>query len=441
MKNNIRKRSKLAFYYVLMASLFGFLVYYFGFIIIERNFLKNFETGAEELSYLEILDINHNVHDIIQQFYFIGNTKEYKDKISSSNLFFNSFSSLPEIERFILERDSQWNYSLETSTTPWMEELHNNELSLYLREIKDYINDNQGGGQIKEVFITNKYGVNVAQSDWTTDYYQADELWWQLSKELGYYYTGIEYDESADSDSLSLCTRLEDEYGNFLGVMKVVLGIEEIQKLMKIKYDNSKNRNLYQAEAYFLFEQTGELLDSYGDEEIQKQVVFEDSFRPSGNKDFMYIFGFSDEGSDINTGWFLLTVYDLNEVKKNWSFVESELFFIVLLMLVVLIILDVYILHKALYDLNNLYKDLLDRNKRSQITEIDLNKYSGFSRNIMEQLNILISRLFKQNKKKNEEKDELIKDLKKINKRLIGRELKMKELKEKIKDLEEQDEN
>ncbi len=67
----------------------------------------------------------------------------------------------------------------------------------------------------------------------TTDYYQADESWWQTAKENGVYVEDVEYDDSAEVYSVALCLRIEDANGDFLGVMKVVTNIEESVGIIK----------------------------------------------------------------------------------------------------------------------------------------------------------------------------------------------------------------
>ena len=117
--------------------------------------------------------------------------------------------------------------------TPFMWELMNNRLAGELKEKIEFYEEQYGHLVYAEIFVTNKYGVNTGQSGKTSDYYQADEKWWQEAKEDGLYVSGVEYDNSAGVFSLDICARIDDENGNFLGVIKSVLNIKEVIKIMK----------------------------------------------------------------------------------------------------------------------------------------------------------------------------------------------------------------
>lgn len=66
--------------------------------------------------------------------------------------------------------------SAKDEVTPFMQLLINNELSGNLREKFIGFGEKEYGCRVfSEIIITNKYGANAAQTEKTTDYYQADE--------------------------------------------------------------------------------------------------------------------------------------------------------------------------------------------------------------------------------------------------------------------------
>lgn len=81
----------------------------------------------------------------------------------------------------------------------------------------------------KEIFITDKQGLNVCQTNKTSDFYQADEAWWVKSyaQGSGLSYSGeIEYDESVQSQSVSVFLPVRDPAdGKTIGVCKAVIGL------------------------------------------------------------------------------------------------------------------------------------------------------------------------------------------------------------------------
>ena len=84
-----------------------------------------------------------------------------------------------------------------------------------------------------EIFVVDMYGLNVGQTNKTTDYYQADEDWW-----IGAYNSGkgkashgtIEFDESAQTEAISLYIPVMDRINNkAIGVIKAVVSITAIK--------------------------------------------------------------------------------------------------------------------------------------------------------------------------------------------------------------------
>lgn len=80
-----------------------------------------------------------------------------------------------------------------------------------------------------EIFITDRYGLNVCQTNKTSDYYQADEKWWidtYLNGKGRTYHGAIEYDDSAFSEVISIYIPIRDKQtGEVLGVSKSVIDI------------------------------------------------------------------------------------------------------------------------------------------------------------------------------------------------------------------------
>jgi hypothetical protein len=53
--------------------------------------------------------------------------------------------------------------------------------------------------QHAEVFLTDQQGLSIATTNRTSDYYQADEEWWQVAYRDGLYVGQPEYDEALKS--------------------------------------------------------------------------------------------------------------------------------------------------------------------------------------------------------------------------------------------------
>lgn len=90
--------------------------------------------------------------------------------------------------------DKQWRAEVGQSDTPMIQSVLNTPASQKLMEIQ-----NASNGKITEVFVMDNKGLNVAQSEVTSDYWQGDEAKWQntYSKGVGAFdISDIEEDES-----------------------------------------------------------------------------------------------------------------------------------------------------------------------------------------------------------------------------------------------------
>ena len=76
--------------------------------------------------------------------------------------------------------DKQWRAEKKSGDRPMIDEVLANSLSVFLRKIKDDSN-----GLLSEVFIMDDKGLNVGQSDVTSDYWQGDEGKWQNTYLVG----------------------------------------------------------------------------------------------------------------------------------------------------------------------------------------------------------------------------------------------------------------
>lgn len=80
-----------------------------------------------------------------------------------------------------------------------------------------------------EIFISDKVGLIVGETNKTSDYYQADEGWWVKAYHKGLgksYYGGIEYDDSAHAEAIALYVPVMDpETRSAIGVIKAIYNI------------------------------------------------------------------------------------------------------------------------------------------------------------------------------------------------------------------------
>ncbi len=167
----------------------------------------------ERESHLRILEGRHLLkHSIVQE-----------ELIQSNFRFFNlDDDASSEIE----QRNQEWE-SAKPTVSSLEESIISNKASDLLREEMQRDSKKYGEFVIKEIILTNAYGVNVAQTGPTTDYMQGDEEWWTSAKLNGFDYRSG-FDESAGVHSFDISMRVISKDATFAGIMKFVINTEPI---------------------------------------------------------------------------------------------------------------------------------------------------------------------------------------------------------------------
>ena len=150
--------------------------------------------------------------------------------LQSSN---REYAALPDPAARVEELDAVWRDGGSVASEELVKEIMENQLSADLRLTLGTLAEILGHDVFGEVFITNTYGANVAQSGKTSDFQQNDEEWWQRAKVTGLYLGDVAFDESAKIFSVELCPRIDGVDGEFMGVLKAVMDIEDICEVVE----------------------------------------------------------------------------------------------------------------------------------------------------------------------------------------------------------------
>jgi PAS domain S-box-containing protein len=239
-----------------------------------------------------------------------------KNIIIASN---DKFDKMQGRERYIDARNEEWISAEEGEVTPFMQEVLDRRLSRNLQSVVRAYEKKYGYPLFGEIFVTNKYGANIAQSGRTTDFRQNDEDWWQGAKENRIHIGDIEYDESAKIYSMDLCIRVDDNRGNFIGVIKAVYNIQGIIDILAGLGSTSKfillNRNgkvIYSSYDHEFFEDISKTrpelrLTSLGDSKYKDYFIVK-GIMPD-KKDELYARAHSKGHIELkNLGWTLFVI-------------------------------------------------------------------------------------------------------------------------------------
>ncbi len=123
------------------------------------------DTLAKEMQGLSTLRLNKSLQDYVE----VANFTRYGGKSSAT------------IQDEIQALDEAWQTAdtAGTDDLPIIDEVINNESAVELRNYREVFPENA------EVFVTDSHGANIAATNRTSDYYQADEPWWQAAYNNG----------------------------------------------------------------------------------------------------------------------------------------------------------------------------------------------------------------------------------------------------------------
>jgi len=124
--------------------------------------------------------------------------------------------------------DGQWRSETSSSKRSLVDAVLSNQLSDYLGGVKS-----EAGGLYSEIFVMDNKGLNVGQSDVTSDYWQGDEDKWQKTYLAGpgaVFIDEVEFDESTQTFQSQLSLSVVDpDSGMAIGAVTVGVNVEMLQ--------------------------------------------------------------------------------------------------------------------------------------------------------------------------------------------------------------------
>ncbi len=172
---------------------------------------------------LQILQAEINMK--IEQSHELVALPQIQQSLAESNA---SFAKTGNPEEIIIQIEERWQSSDPNVPDSVSFNLIHNPAADVIRSIMDIDQKSESQFKYAEIFVTNQYGGNIAQSHKTSDYKQDDELWWQKAKQNGIFLSEGGYDESAGVYASDIAIKILNEDGNFIGVLKAVVNVESI---------------------------------------------------------------------------------------------------------------------------------------------------------------------------------------------------------------------
>ena len=158
--------------------------------------------------------------DLLQSF---GLSNLVQDTVEAASASYAARGDPAAIQAQLETLDQQWRAAdaANDNTHPLVSIVLHNEVASELNEYRATFPENV------EVFVTDKYGANVAATNRTSDYYQADEGWWQAAYNDGEgapYIGQPEFDESSQT------------YASIIALPLYAHGTEEVIGVLRTTY-------------------------------------------------------------------------------------------------------------------------------------------------------------------------------------------------------------
>jgi len=330
---------------ITLGAITGFLAMDYSKNLLQQTFIESTESMA-----LKVLDelereIDYKV-DVLQSY---SHDLTLQNEVDKSNF---EFSKLKNVRDHIDRIDEEWKSGSIDNISKLIDKLESNQLSLELKENQKFFKEYEGFDVFGEIFVTNEYGANVAQTGRTSDYMQADEEWWQKAKKNGVYVGDIAYDESSEMYALNIAVRTINEYDYFSGVIKAALnfqtlinsismdpsGLHKKHKTMNLTLVNNKGYVLYSTEGFEFMENVTYLLGKDGQSHLKdkhdnsKTTEYQEKSERNANKIIITHVHSQQLQDTKGLNWTLLVSQEEKELLKP---VEDLMFRILLTTLIV----------------------------------------------------------------------------------------------------------
>ena len=122
--------------------------------------------------------------------------------------------------------DKQWRAENKGSTKPMIDAVLGNALSKYLSQEKS-----KSDGLFTEMFVMDNKGLNVGQSDVTSDYWQGDEAKWQKTFSVGpgaIHIGKLKKDESTQQIQVQLSVAITDSSNAVIGAITLGINLDNL---------------------------------------------------------------------------------------------------------------------------------------------------------------------------------------------------------------------
>ncbi len=224
--------------------------------------------------------------------------------------------SQTDLQQWITQQDKAWQ-DKDAAIEPFVNEMLQNPTSQHLKKFV------QTFPEFSEILITNEAGVNVALTNRTSDFLQADEDWWKktFNNGKGSIYVGkVDYDQSPKVYGMNIGIPIKDAAGNkVIGVLRGTLKLGNISSELSSFLTEESGIMLLDSQYTVLFARDETQIMQTAPENlvsmIEKGLAWQSDFMPP--EGFLSVVGFSQKGEQSDVlNWIVVRYTSLQHIKE-----------------------------------------------------------------------------------------------------------------------------
>lgn len=195
------------------------------------NLIANAGAGLKSLAASRSAAISALMTDNINLLRAFGLSQLVQDRVTSANAAYSTDLDIVQSQLAVLDQQWQAADAVGNDNDPLVASVLNGNTADELNEFRSTFKNHV------EVVVTDKYGANLAATNRTTDYYQADEAWWQAAYNDGQGGIFIGQPEFADNINTFSTILAVPVYAHnkkeVIGVLRSTLNVNVIIKLLE----------------------------------------------------------------------------------------------------------------------------------------------------------------------------------------------------------------
>jgi signal transduction histidine kinase len=213
---------------IVMFGIFLIFAFYgiFTFDLSISEMKKLLATRNEGFAFNMMQVLDQSIDDRLNDFRSLTKTKLMKSSLQESN---RNFVEIPDLDSYLEKNANSIKFNNKIDDNDLiLRQLIDVHLSSFLVDVIDFYNDVYNHEVVRELYVTNEFGAIVGYGTGISDIIQEDEDWWRITKNEGNYFGSLHYEDIYNKQVADFGFRINDDDGNFLGVLRVIIPIEDM---------------------------------------------------------------------------------------------------------------------------------------------------------------------------------------------------------------------